>query len=209
MRMCFSPRPLQQVQRLLLEYELQMWGRVATPISPSLDTCIDTCKSVIFPFPLFPVILYKACSQPLGSKWFTWIPTELEEKSASPRDMYGDSQDVVSLFWGRGTEEAFDVQEMVPSCLEEAWSCCSCLAPLSFGFVLLETLFPSTRHRHLSRATLQSRETSSGYISVLMFMYHIYPQQHGHFQWPDFEDNSSFFISGVFSSVLILDTFFF
>lgn len=41
-----------------------------------------------------------------------------------------------------------------------------------------------------------------------MLVYHISPQQHGHFQWPDFEDNSSFFISGVFSSVLILDTFF-
>lgn len=36
-----------------------------------------------------------------------------------------------------------------------------------------------------------------------------FPQQHGHFQRTDFKDNSSFFVSGVFSSVLILDTFFF
>lgn len=44
----------------------------------------------------------------------------------------------------------------------------------------------------------------SGDVSISYF-----PQQHGLFQRTDFKDNSCFFISGVFSSVLILDTFFF
>lgn len=112
----------------------------------------------------------------------------------------------MSLFWGRGTEEAFDVQEMVPSCLVKHGAAVLILRPCLLALSFWRLCSPA---QDTGACPEPHTETSSGYISVLMFMYHIYPQQHGHFQWPDFEDNSSFFISGVFSSVLILDTFFF